>query len=729
MNFHKLNLKVRHKKPITCIQYHAPTSTVITGSKDGTIRQWHVQKQKHVEEFEGFVDDGKVSRTATPEKGGGGNTVKRLFLDAEKKILVAVGKQLAKVFVITPSNKQEDQAIRVRDIQKQKTKAVSEFKGAHKDKINSSTYDYVHSQLFTAGGDFDKSCKQFTCGSTRSNNKMIGIFERHSRAINILQIGPGLLATGSTKGKMINVFNTENGEHICTIDGFRFKLTSILLARHENRVYVGGKDSRKTPLCIYSLKSGEKEASIDLTKQLPVPERKGGDVGKLTVFQPLNLLLASIGDNAGGSEKSEDNNHCILGIDIKTSKVVCKMVGHHRASIVDNVCLENKFNGLMVSCGKDGTVNCWHLKTGSLIYTCKGHEEEISQMIYDTSDNTVVTGSYDITYAVYSIDQATIIKNVKQCLRDLKQKRLKAQQEEASKAKLIKRDKPPKSSKTNKSPSVSKPRARENASSASSRNVTVEQQIEIQKNLDAFDEKQSALTKSKTDAPKKPKSNNTKDYQAPQQRNPTIKRKQSTIHPKGSLVSVLSEKSIGDLGQPGSRISIVLGGGDDIGIEFDDHLEDDVEHVHHVVGINKRLGLKLLKMGDVILRINRIAVTGKDMHELHDIIENREVPTKLILRHVTDEERRIAEAKAVTRQRLEQERILRKKAMLQNKIDSIDKKKAHEKQQRILYKERLQALIGKVSSDGEALKEADFDKMIRKLKKYDPTSEFPFNNE
>ena len=204
MDFHKLNLKVRHTKPITCVQYHAPTSTVITGSKDGTIRQWHVQKQKHVEEFEGFVGDGKVSRTATPDKGGGGNTVKRLYLDIDKKILVAVGKQLAKVFVMTPSNRQEDQAIRVRDIQKQKTKAVIEFKGAHKDKINSSTYDYDHSQLFTAGGDFDKSCKQFTCGSTRSMNKMVGRFERHSRAINILQVRTGMLATGSTKGKMIN---------------------------------------------------------------------------------------------------------------------------------------------------------------------------------------------------------------------------------------------------------------------------------------------------------------------------------------------------------------------------------------------------------------------------------------------------------------------------------------------------------------------------------------------
>ena len=170
MDFHKLNLKVRHTKPITCVQYHAPTSTVITGSKDGTIRQWHVQKQKHVEEFEGFVGDGKVSRTATPDKGGGGNTVKLIYLDIDKKILVAVGKQLAKVFVMTPSNRQEDQAIGSVIFRSKRQRPSASLKGPTKT-TNSSTYDYDHSQLFTAGGDFDKSCKQFTCGSTRQKNK------------------------------------------------------------------------------------------------------------------------------------------------------------------------------------------------------------------------------------------------------------------------------------------------------------------------------------------------------------------------------------------------------------------------------------------------------------------------------------------------------------------------------------------------------------------------------
>ena len=61
----------------------------------------------------------------------------------------SIGCRRETVLFVNFSNRQEDQSHRGRDIQKQKTKAVIEFKGAHKDKINSSTYDYDHSQLFT----------------------------------------------------------------------------------------------------------------------------------------------------------------------------------------------------------------------------------------------------------------------------------------------------------------------------------------------------------------------------------------------------------------------------------------------------------------------------------------------------------------------------------------------------------------------------------------------------
>ena len=79
--------------------------------------------------------------------------------------------------------------------------------------------------------------------------------------------------------------------------------------------------------------------------------------------------------------------------------------------------------------------------------------------------------------------------------------------------------------------------------------------------------------------------------------------------------------------------------------------------------------------------------------------------------------------------KIEKERLLRKKQMAQDKINAISKKKQLEQEQRKIYKARLDTLFGKVSSDGVGIDEYDFDKLIKKLKKYHPTCEYPFNNE
>ena len=43
----------QHTKEITAIIYEPKTKTVITGSADGSIRQWDVEKKTQVEHFEG----------------------------------------------------------------------------------------------------------------------------------------------------------------------------------------------------------------------------------------------------------------------------------------------------------------------------------------------------------------------------------------------------------------------------------------------------------------------------------------------------------------------------------------------------------------------------------------------------------------------------------------------------------------------------------------------------
>ena len=57
----------------------------------------------------------------------------------------------------------EEQAISARRLQKSITKPLGEIGKGHNDDIISSYYNSRHHILFTAGGDFDKSCKQWLC--------------------------------------------------------------------------------------------------------------------------------------------------------------------------------------------------------------------------------------------------------------------------------------------------------------------------------------------------------------------------------------------------------------------------------------------------------------------------------------------------------------------------------------------------------------------------------------
>ena len=63
-----------HIKAVTAIVYEPETNTVITGSADGSIRQWDLETQTQVEHFEGHPT----------------LTVNKMYYDNAERLLISV---------------------------------------------------------------------------------------------------------------------------------------------------------------------------------------------------------------------------------------------------------------------------------------------------------------------------------------------------------------------------------------------------------------------------------------------------------------------------------------------------------------------------------------------------------------------------------------------------------------------------------------------------------------
>jgi WD40 repeat protein len=339
----------KHTDAITCVQYHEPSKTLITASKDGSIRQWHSENAIQVEQFEGHPGVG----------------VSKIFYDPVEKMLVSVASTSAKVWDITASNEIDQVAMKVKQMKKIIEKPIGELKGHH-DKILDSTYDPVNHLLFTAGGDYDKTCRQWHCKEKR----MVSFYEHHENGINNIDFDreKNILVTCSTKDKYANVWNASNGDHMQRLTGWDFQSCSIAIDAVSNEVFVGGDDSS---VALFNMITGE----IKLTFNANV-----GHINKMIHCRSLNQLVL-----AG------QNNDAVL-MDDTDGQEIRRFHGHH-GPILD-ILYSPETNSLF-TCSTDASAKCWDVKNGKETSQYDGHKFEILCMAYDEKTHGLVTGSGD----------------------------------------------------------------------------------------------------------------------------------------------------------------------------------------------------------------------------------------------------------------------------------------------------------------------------------------------
>eukprot|EP00944_MAST-04C_sp_MAST-4C-sp1_P008755 g8755.t1 len=339
----------KHKDAVLCVAYHEPTKTLITGSADGTIRQWNSDTSTQVTQFEGHP----------------GVSVSKIFYDSAVNILVSVASTSAKIWNVTPSINIDEMEAKVRSMKHTVDKPVKEFRG-HNDKILDCRFDKKNHILFTSAGDYDKTCKQWDC----KKKTMVRMYERHDSAINNIDFDSDhdILVTCSKKDYRANVWNTQTGDHVQVLRGWNFESCAIAVDAGSNEVFVGGDNSS---VIMFNMTSGEIKIRFNANI---------GHINKMIHFRDLNQLAL-----AG------HNNDAIL-MDDATGEEIRRFQGH-TGPIID-VLYAPDTNSLFTA-SADACAKCWNVKTGEEISHYDGHKFEILCMAYDENTHGLVTGSRD----------------------------------------------------------------------------------------------------------------------------------------------------------------------------------------------------------------------------------------------------------------------------------------------------------------------------------------------
>ena len=338
-----------HKDAVLCVAYHEPTKTLITGSADGTIRQWNSDTSTQVSHFQGHP----------------GVSVSKIFYDSAENILVSVASTSAKIWNVTPSINIDDMEAKVKLMKKTIDKPVKELKG-HNDKILDCKFDKKNHILFTSAGDYDKTCKQWDC----KKKTMVQMYERHDNAINNIDFDSShdILVTCSKTDHRANVWNTQTGNHVQVLRGWDFESCAIAVDAGSNEVFIGGDNSS---VVMFNMTSGEIKISFNANI---------GHINKMIHFQDLNQLAL-----AG------HNNDAIL-MDDATGEEIRRFHGH-TGPILD-ILYAPDTNSLFTA-SADACAKCWDVNTGEETSHYDGHKFEILCMAYDEDTHGLVTGSRD----------------------------------------------------------------------------------------------------------------------------------------------------------------------------------------------------------------------------------------------------------------------------------------------------------------------------------------------
>ncbi|KAB0241844.1 hypothetical protein EZJ55_16060 [Microcystis aeruginosa EAWAG127a] len=385
-----------HDSYVLSVNFSPDGKTLVSGSWDKTIKLWNVETGKEIRTLKGH-DSAVISVNFSPDgktlvSGSYDNTIKLWNVETGKEIRTLKGHDSYVLSVnFSPDGKtlvsgSEDNTIKLWNVET--GQEIRTLKG-HGSFFNSVNFSPDGKTLVS--GSEDNTIKLWNVETGQEIRTLKG----HDSTVYSVNFSPdGKTLVSGSVDKTIKLWNVETGQEIRTLKG------------HDSTVYsVNFSPDGKT------LVSGSVDKTIKLwngSTGKEIRTLKGHDSGVYSVnFSPDGKTLVS---------GSVDNTIKLWNVetgklwDVETGEEILTLKGHDSAVYSVNFSPDGK---TLVSGSVDKTIKLWNVETGQEIRTLKGHDELVTSVNFSPDGKTLVSGSWDKTIKLWNVETGKEIRTLK----------------------------------------------------------------------------------------------------------------------------------------------------------------------------------------------------------------------------------------------------------------------------------------------------------------------------
>jgi WD40 repeat protein len=369
-----------HTELYTALALSPDGLTLVTGSRDKTIRVWDLNSQKVIRTLQGHTDeityltfskDGNLLASASKDQNIrvwnlSSSDDHRNFAGHDDKVWSAVYSADGKVFASAGA----DRKIIIR---KADGEIIKEFVG-HSAPVTALAFSPDGSKLASCGGD--KVVKLWDA----KTGEMLKEFKGHASAVMAVAFssdGKSILSGGADR--IAKLWDVEKGTSIDLPENRSF-ITAVALRKDGKRAFIGSADGQ---VRVYDLTEKPKEIS-SLVAHL-------SGVGALAVSNDQSKLATCGGDKIVKVWTLPETGGPAFLAEFK---------GH--SNPVSSVAFSSD-GRLLASGGGDLIIKVWDLQNRTELRSLRGHSDWVSSVAFGADSRYILSGSVDKTVKVWEL--------------------------------------------------------------------------------------------------------------------------------------------------------------------------------------------------------------------------------------------------------------------------------------------------------------------------------------
>jgi len=380
---------------VQSVNFSPDGKTLVSGSWDNTIKLWNVETGEEIRTLKGhngpvnsvnFSPDGK-----TLVSGSGDKTIKLWNVETGQEIRTLKGHDNSVISVnFSPDGKtlvsgSGDKTIKLWNVET--GQEIRTLKG-HDNSVISVNFS-PDGKTLVSGSD-DKTIKLWNVKTGKEIRTLKG-HDIYFRSVNFSPDGKTLVS--GSGDKTIKLWNVETGQEIRTLKGHDSYVNSVNFSPDGKTLVSGSLD--KT-IKLWNVETGK---LWNGSTGQEIRTLKGHYGVQSVNFSPDGKTLVS-----GSLDKT------INLWNVETGKEILTLKGHDNSVISVNFSPDGK---TLVSGSGDKTIKLWNVETGQEIRTLKGHDGSVKSVNFSPDGKTLVSGSDDNTIKLWNVETGEEIRTLK----------------------------------------------------------------------------------------------------------------------------------------------------------------------------------------------------------------------------------------------------------------------------------------------------------------------------